>query len=65
MENSGSGGNPVALTKQLSTQEVVNWAVVNMMALQENADFHGQEDTEFGWNLGSRCSNSQKYTFPE
>ena len=49
MENSGSGGNPVALTKQLSTQELVNWAVVNMMALQENADFHGQEDTEFGW----------------
>ena len=49
MENPDSGVQTSVLTQKMSIGEVVNWAVVNMMSLQEDADLQGQDDTEFGW----------------
>jgi hypothetical protein len=42
-------GVPESILSKMSVQEVVNWAVEQMLMLQRDADFHGQDDAEFGW----------------
>ena len=42
-------GTPESTLSEMSIGEVINWAVVNMMSLQEDADSQSQDDTEFGW----------------
>ena len=44
-----SDETPKLSLSKMSIGEVVNWAAEHMMALQEDADSHGQEDAEFGW----------------
>ena len=48
-----------------SIGEVVTWAAEHMMALQDDADSHGQDDAEFGWirpdEIQSCCTDIYPY----
>ena len=48
-----------------TVSEILDWAAGHMMALQEDADSHGQDDAEFGWirpdEIQSCCTDIYPY----